>query len=87
MGSFAPWATKPGEEDEDGSQIREADFDHFYHICIDSADPAVMLAMLDDLSQDGCLIDENAAASARPPHMEPGQVWSGSYLCSQVTII
>ena len=41
-----------------------------------------MLDMLNDMSADGCLIDENGAASSAP-HLEGGQVWVGNYLCGQ----
>ena len=68
-----------GEElSRDGAR----DFDHFYRSCIDEADPGAMLDMLNDMSADGCLIDENGAASSAP-HLEGGQVWVGNYLCAQ----
>ena len=50
--------------------------------CIDEADPATLLSVLSALNTQGCMVDENLASTSAA-HIEGGQVWVGSYLCSQ----
>ena len=57
-------------------------YDHFYRTCIDEADPATLLSVLSALNTQGCMVDENLASTSAA-HIEGGQVWVGSYLCSQ----
>ena len=58
--------------------------DGFYRTCIEETDPAELLIVLSDMSQNGCTVDTTAARSITDDRiMVGGQIWLGSYICSQ----
>jgi hypothetical protein len=58
----------------------------FHRTCIDETDAADLLIVLSDMPQNGCSIDTSGARSITDGGsmmMAGGEVWLGSYICSQ----